>query len=152
MKRVMEKFITIVLITISAGLLTGYNSGIKDQSVCQPNIVNDYMFTLTSNGIDLPFGCDLVLVDFSLSLPSNVLGVAFGMEIDNVTVVSINAYKWFQLTPNQQKLLLFHELSHDIFNLYHFSTPIMNTPMPMHVTDDYLKDSIDKLIHRLRLR
>tara|TARA_R110000737_G_scaffold69034_2_gene97374 strand:+ start:193 stop:681 length:489 start_codon:yes stop_codon:yes gene_type:complete len=162
MKQIIEEFVTVVLIVISIGLFSGYQYGIKDESKYSPNItavapelrplVNEYINTLESNNIRLPLGCDLVLIDFSLSLPRNVLGMAFGMEIDNVTVVSINAYQWLDLTPNQKKLLIFHELSHDIFNLYHFSTPIMDTPMPMHVSDLDLLISIDKLINLLKLR
>jgi hypothetical protein len=162
MKQIMEQFVTVVLIVMSIGLFSGYQSGIKDESKYSPNIravspelrplVDEYINTLESNGIRLPFGCDLVLIDFTFSLPDNILGIAFGMEIDNVTVVSINAQKWWSLSSNQQKLLVFHELSHDIFNLYHFSTPIMNTPMPMHVSDIDLLISIDKLINLLKLR
>ena len=162
MKQLMEEFLTLVLIVISVGLFSGYQSGIKDQTKYSPNIiavatelqplVNEYNSILESNGIRLPFGCDLALIDFTFSLPDNILGIAFGMNVDNVTVVSINAQKWWSLSPNQRKLLVFHELSHDIFNLHHFSTPIMDTPMPMHVSDLDLLISIDKLINLLKLR
>ena len=162
MKQIMEQFVTVVLIVISIGLFSGYQSGIKDESKYNPNIiavapelqplVNEYINTLESNGIRLPLGCDLVLVDFTFSLPDDILGIAFGMNVDNVTVVSINAQKWWSLSPNQKKLLVFHELSHDVFNLYHFSTPIMDTPMPMYVSDLDLLISIDKLINLLKLR
>ena len=166
MKKIMEQFLTVVSLIIVVGLGTGYNSMVKDsgpvKSQYNPNIVaisydlrylvNDYINTLESNGIKLPYGRDLVLIDFSMSLPDNVLGMALGMNVDNVTVVLINGNKWFELSDNQKKLLVFHELSHDIFNLYHFSTPVMDTPMPLFVSDQHLDLSIQSLINHLKFR
>ena len=112
--------------------------------------VSEYINTLEAAGIKLPYGEDLVLIDMSYSLPNNILGIAFGMEIDNITLVNINGNTWDALSNNQKRLLIFHELSHDIFNLYHFDTLVMGTPMPGSVPDIYFELCVSKLIEHLK--
>lgn len=65
--------------------------------------INEYMDRLESEGIDLTWGKDLVSIDFSVSLPNNILGVAWGMDIDNITVISINGRVWNYLTHQQKR-------------------------------------------------
>ena len=112
--------------------------------------VLDYVKTLSNAGIRIPYGKDLMIVDLSYTMPSNVLGIAMGMEIDNVVVVMINAREWGGLSFNQRVLLMYHELSHDIFNLYHGDTPVMDTPLPYLVTNDQLSLAIKDLINHLK--
>lgn len=113
--------------------------------------INEYMDRLESEGIDLTWGKDLVSIDFSVSLPNNILGVAWGMDIDNITVISINGRVWNYLTHQQKRLLVFHELTHDVFNVRHFETGLMNTPMPFFVSEDKVDSLMDDLVAYLKI-
>lgn len=114
--------------------------------------VNEYVVRLKAEGIDLPFGEDLVLIDFTQSLPNKYLGIAWGMEIDNITLVQINIKTWYYLTDQQRRLTIWHELTHDIFDKYHGSSCVMNTPMPNKkiVTRDFVDRCIEDLVKQLK--
>ena len=85
-------------------------------------------------------------------MPVTTLGWALGMNVDNVTHVEINARTFEYLSRSQREFLLFHELSHDLFNLEHFSTPLMYTPMPQYVDQLYVNIVMGKLINHLKLK
>lgn len=114
--------------------------------------VDEYVIRLMGEGIKLPYGKDLVLIDFSLAFPNHILGVAWGMNIDNITVVQINAMQWRYLTVQQKRLLMWHELTHDIFDKYHGSSCVMDTPMPNRyiVTKEYVNRCVDELVKQLK--
>lgn len=120
-------------------------------SVLQPYF-NEYVLRLRGEGVKIPFGKDLVLVDFTNSFPAKYLGIAWGMKIDNVTVVQINGAGWRYLTVQQRRLLIWHELTHDVFNKYHGSSCIMNTPMPSRytVTRQYVDRCVNELVKQLK--
>ena len=112
--------------------------------------ITEYMDKLESEGIDLTWGKDLVSIDFSMSLPNNILGIAWGMDIDNITVISVNGRVWNRLTHQQKRLLVFHELTHDLFNVRHFETGLMDTPMPLFVSKDKVDCVMDDLVAYLK--
>ena len=107
--------------------------------------VREYVGVMKANDIKMPWGNDLVLIDFSISLPNNILGIAWGMDIDNITLVGINARLWNALPYEKKRLLVFHELTHDVFNVRHFDTGLMDTPMPRYAT----KLKVDSLLNEL---
>ena len=72
------------------------------------------------------------------------------MDIDNITSIDINETAFWYLTKNQRRFLVYHELSHDIFNLEHHSTPIMTTPMPGYIDQVMIEIMIDRLINHLK--
>lgn len=112
--------------------------------------VKEYRDILLSNQVLVPWGKDLVIIDFSSAMPDFVLGVAWGMNIDNVTVVSINYKSWNFLSYQQKRYLIFHEISHDVFNFEHFETPLMNTPMPDFVSKYKVDKDMRELIKYLK--
>ena len=111
--------------------------------------VAEYQMILQSHGIELPWG-KVVVIDFTPTLPSGTLGVAWGMDVDEVTVISINMSDWRHLTNQERRIVVFHELTHDLFNLQHFSTPLMDTPMPMTVTKQLVDSAMAQLIEILK--
>ena len=117
----------------------------------EPFVV-EYIKLLEDAGIKLPFGKDLLIIDFTSSLPFRVLGVAWGMNIDNITFIQINRNYWNHLNKQQRRLLMFHELSHDVFNLEHFDVELMNTPIPDEylITDAYVNKVMKELIKHLK--
>lgn len=112
----------------------------------------EYIKLLKDSDIKLPFGKDLLIIDFTNSLPFNLLGVAWGMNIDNITFIQINRRYWSILNKQQRRLLMFHELSHDIFNLEHFDIELMNNPIPdKHlITDAYVNKVMKELVKHLK--
>lgn len=112
--------------------------------------VKEYVHILKSNDIDIPWGKDLVLIDFSMTLPPFVLGIAWGMNIDNVTLVDINYVRWYAMDNQKRRLLVFHELTHDVFNLEHFEISLMDTPMPQYVTKARVDQGIEELVKYLK--
>ena len=108
--------------------------------------VEEYKALLEQNDVAVPWGKDMVRVMFGMALPRHVLGAAWGMNIDNVTFVEINYQEWLYLNHQQKRLVMFHELTHDVFNLKHFDTTLMNTPMPKNITklkvDTWMKELI----------
>jgi len=114
--------------------------------------VREYIAVLESEGVDITFGKDLCTIDFSSTLPRNILGIAWGMNVDNVTHVEINEFTWWNLSYNQKKFLIWHELSHDVFNLEHYSTLMMSTPMPGYIDELYLHMAMEQLIIKLKNR
>jgi len=116
-------------------------------SILRP-YVKEYKDSLEANDIRLPWG-DLVRVKFGIAMPNKILGISWGMDMDNLTFVEINYQNWLHLTHEQKRLVMFHELSHDVFNLKHFDTPLMDTPMPKYVTRRKVNTWLEKLIEHL---
>lgn len=80
--------------------------------------VFEYLSTLEK--YDIKFKKQSFIVVFSPDLiRTNLLGVAKGMFNNELVYVKINPRLWNWLTPKQKKHLIFHELSHDIFNVVH---------------------------------
>lgn len=80
--------------------------------------VFEYLSTLEKYNIK--FKKQSFIVVFSPDLiRTNLLGVAKGMFNNELVYVKINPRLWNWLTPKQKKHLIFHELSHDIFNVVH---------------------------------
>lgn len=118
-------------------------------SLLSPYVL-EYKAILEEGGVDIPWGKDLVRVTFGVELPQQVLGVAWGMDVDNITLVEINFGNWLQLTHEQRRLVMFHELTHDVFNLEHFDIVLMNTPMPENITKQKVDLWMEELIEYLK--
>lgn len=99
-------------------------------------------------GIELNYG-SLVMIRFSSDMRANVLGVAWGMTHD-ITLIDINSRLFFGLTHQERRLLIFHEMAHDLFNLRHGSVGLMDTPMPRVVTKDMVDAYILELIKHIK--
>jgi hypothetical protein len=112
--------------------------------------VKEYKALLEENGVDIPWGKDMVRVMFGVAIPRHVLGVAWGMDIDNITFVEINYQNWLQLSHEQKRLVMFHELTHDVFNLEHFDIVLMNTPMPKNITKQKVDLWMQELIQYVK--
>jgi len=78
-------------------------------------------------------------VRFNKLLGNGVAGAAYGMSHDEYTMVFINPLVWKYLNGDQKRWLVYHELAHDIFNMRHFSSPIMHpkTPSPRKAKKDF---------------
>jgi len=153
-----EKNMTAILITFFAFFTAGLyeeqktNNNIEGNTFINPYVSElyyDYIKLIEDNNILIPQQ-DLILIDMSCTLPNSILAVAWGMYTDNTISVSVNLNTFSYLSDNQKRFLMYHELSHDIFNLEHYSCMIMTTPMPEIVSDEYLNLMINDLIYKLQ--
>ena len=88
---------------------------------------------------------EVIVLEFSKLMPDGVLGIALGMNADNTVLVKINATHWNELSENQKWWLVMHELAHDILTWEHGENILMDTPMPMQVSDLMIAIAIQKL-------
>ena len=92
--------------------------------------VFEYMNTLEEFGIEFKKQSFIVVFDADI-MRTNLVGQAKGMFNDDLIYVKVNPKLWNQLTVKQRKHLIFHELSHDIFNIEHTEKiKLMNDSMP----------------------
>jgi len=95
--------------------------------------VKEYLLTLDNYDIEFKKQSFIVVFDADI-IRTDILGMAKGMYNDNLVYVIINPDIWRRLTTKQRRHLIFHELSHDIFNTEHTTEvelmkPSMATPL-----------------------
>ena len=80
--------------------------------------VFEYLETLEKFDIKFKKQSFIVVFDSDI-MRTPLVGQAKGMFNDNLVYVKINPKLWSYLTVKQKRHLIFHELSHDIFNIEH---------------------------------
>ena len=95
--------------------------------------VKEYLLTLDNYDIEFKKQSFIVVFDADI-IRTDILGMAKGMYNDSLVYVIINPDTWRRLTTKQRRHLIFHELSHDIFNTEHTTEvelmrPSMATPL-----------------------
>ena len=94
--------------------------------------VFEYLKTLEENNIEYKKQSFIVVFDLDITR-TDLLGQAKGMYNDNLVYVKINSKLWVTLTRKQKRHVIFHELSHDMFNIEHteeieLMKPSMSSP------------------------
>lgn len=95
--------------------------------------VKEYLLTLDYHDIESKKQSFIVVFDADI-MRTNLVGQAKGMFNDSLVYVIINPNLWSRLTVKQRRHLIFHELSHDMFNTEHtedieLMKPSMATPL-----------------------
>tara|TARA_R110001606_G_C14903986_1_gene594378 strand:- start:26 stop:487 length:462 start_codon:yes stop_codon:yes gene_type:complete len=95
--------------------------------------VKEYLLTLDNYDIEFKKQSFIVVFDADI-IRTDILGMAKGMYNDSLVYVIINPDIWRRLTTKQRRHLIFHELSHDMFNTEHTTEvelmrPSMATPL-----------------------
>ena len=80
--------------------------------------VFEYLSTLDKFGIEIKRQSFIVVFDADI-MSTPLVGQAKGMFNNDLVYVKINPRLWNQLTRKQKRHLIFHELSHDMFNILH---------------------------------
>ena len=89
--------------------------------------VNEFLELLSDNDIKVK-DQDFVVM-FSLDVPhSGIAGYAVGMFNDDFVSININPIIWGFLNNSQKRTLIFHELSHDLFNTLHSDDVFVMNP------------------------
>ena len=91
-----------------------------------------YLETLEKHDIKFKKQNFILVFDADI-MRTPMLGQARGMFNDDLVYVKINPRVWSDLTNKQKIHLIFHELSHDIFNIEHtdmitLMRPVMASP------------------------
>ena len=97
------------------------------------SINKEYLLTLDNYDIEFKKQSFIVVFDADI-IRTDILGMAKGMYNDSLVYVIINPDIWRRLTTKQRRHLIFHELSHDMFNTEHTTEvelmrPSMATPL-----------------------
>jgi Zn-dependent peptidase ImmA (M78 family) len=112
--------------------------------------VYSYLVALDQYGIKFKKQSFIVVFDADI-ITTNLVGQAKGMYNDNLVYVKINPKQWVNLTHKQKRHLIFHELSHDIFNTEHTANvELMKPSMPSNVQSfamDIEKEIIQLMKH-----
>ena len=109
--------------------------------------VFEYLNTLKKYDIEFKKQSFIVVFDADI-MKTSLVGQAKGMFNDNLIYVKINPKLWGYLTTKQKRHLIFHELSHDIFNTEH-TTEIKLMYPSMSSPQDAFAMNIDKAIDEL---
>jgi len=91
--------------------------------------INDFFVVCSKEGIDLThvnnnaikvrFGTQAIFEHFERRYGYSIMGIALGTNNDSVVAILINKDRWYKITPNRKRMVLYHELMHDIFNAEH---------------------------------
>lgn len=101
--------------------------------------VLEYLRVLEENNIEYKEQNFVVMFDIGL-IHQDAAGVAYGMFNDSFVFVGICPRSWQQLNNDQKKWLIWHELSHDLFNIRHTNNvevmkPVMIDALSLSILD-----------------
>ena len=107
-----------------------------------------YTERLESEGIDIPKG-DVLIQYNSFLRKTKYLGVARGMWMPNLVFININP-NWNNRDMSTRKWVMFHELTHDIFNIEHGEIDLMAARCPEYLSRYDVDDAMDELVQFLK--
>tara|TARA_R100000541_G_scaffold50989_1_gene58312 strand:- start:230 stop:676 length:447 start_codon:yes stop_codon:yes gene_type:complete len=124
--------------SLIVGLLTIITLTCKKdyKSIISPDLqsyVSEYLSLLEDNNVKVKEQ-DFIVVFNSMMPSPRIAGYAYGMFKDDYVLVNINPRIWSTLNNSQKRTLIFHELSHDLFNILHSDdvfvmNPILHQPL-----------------------
>ena len=82
--------------------------------------VKEYLKLMRDNSIKVKDQDFVIIFNSKMPMP-NIAGYAYGMFKDDFVLININPMIWSVLNKHQKRTLIFHELSHDLFNTLHTS-------------------------------
>ena len=110
--------------------------------------VNEYFKMLDNNNIAYDITLMIVTTSERLEI-TEYLGIALGTDNNDLVYIRISP-KFFDLDTHARLWVMFHELSHDIFNLRHGSIRIMSKKLPYYVDSSMLSKASNELVGYLK--
>lgn len=117
-----------------------------DVDVILNNFIEFTKFDTTSQNVtihlaDFPFVFNWMSArdgDLSKNVFCNSIGIAFGMNDDSMIKIFLNYTYWKNLSYQEKKWVLYHELLHDCYDIEHSDSKsdIMYTSLPTHIEND----------------
>jgi len=107
------------------------------------NVLEDFNIDFNKQSFIVVFDADIIETDLA--------GQAKGMHNNNLVYVKVNPKMFNELTHKQKRHLIFHELSHDLFNTRHAENIVLmrpSLPSPSEsFTMDIEKEIVDLMMH-----
>ena len=101
--------------------------------------VKEVLKSLEFHDIEFKKQSFVVVFDADL-IRTPIAGRALGMDNDDLVYVIINPLMWGKLTVKERRHVIFHELSHDIFNIEHTNLiELMRPSMPSPSESKYMR-------------
>ena len=124
-------------------------------SVSQPlvDILIEYVDELDCYGIEYHFGDSLRLELYDIGRVrggGSIAGIAMGMFDDSRVEIYIDIDHWINSSQRRRRWTVYHELTHDIFNITHCEVTIMDTVVPDYISYGLMEDSIEELMNYLK--
>ena len=114
--------------------------------------VEDYFEQLQENGIVIPPQFSVQIIVSKKHMTYNAVGMAFGMFTDNIVMIALSPEIFF-MDVNQIRWTIYHELTHDVFDIRHESGLFLMRPvLPEYVTSYDLERSFCQLADYLSER
>ena len=125
-----------LLVSISISSCKSYSYEVSEDLI---PYVDEYLDMLSDNDIKYKRQDFKIVFDDEL-LTTVYAGVAHGMFDSKRVKVSVHPTYWKMLSEKQKKILIFHELSHDLFDSRHtysvfFMAPVMHSKYLAEVID-----------------
>lgn len=107
-----------------------------------------YTERLAAEGIQIPTGA--ILIQYKKSLrKTKYLGVARGMWNPAIVNIQVNP-NWKNRDMSTRKWVMFHELTHDMFNIEHNEISLMANKCPDYLSRYDVEDAMDELVEFLK--
>ena len=107
-----------------------------------------YTERLAVAGIEVPTGD--ILIQYSKPLrKTKYLGVARGMWNPSIVNIKVNP-NWKNRDMATRKWVMFHELTHDMFNIEHNEISLMANKCPDYLSRYDVEDAMDELVEFLK--
>ena len=107
-----------------------------------------YTERLEAAGIEVPKGH--ILIQYSKPLrKTKYLGVARGMWNPSIVNIKVNP-NWKNRDMATRKWVMFHELTHDMFNIEHNEISLMANKCPDYLSRYDVEDAMDELVEFLK--
>ena len=128
-----KTIIKIALIGIILTLSTLSNNNINYEFIEYPyrEYVTEYVVTLEKNGIDVPTQKRWTIREEPRFYRTAVIGQAIGMLDSREVMISVHPLLKFK-DQNTIRFVLWHELTHDIFDVRHGTTLLMKPSASRH--------------------
>ena len=122
--------VKMTIITILSLLWVSIAEAQRIDKNLQPYL-DSYTELLADNDIKIPNNGYIIAYN-SKMLVTPYLGVALGMYVPNFVYIRVNP-NFTELSENQRVWIMYHELTHDIFNIEHNEIELMARHVPMYV-------------------
>lgn len=112
--------------------------------------LNEYLEIMEENNIKIPQQVRIMVKVNSKALPRGAAGAAWGMFKPFMIMVAVDPNALF-MSNSELKWLMFHELTHDIWDIRHESgLKLMKPTIPDYVTRYSLDDAVCELVEYIR--
>jgi len=147
-KRIQDKSKMHILYVLLISAITGYsqpktNTFLVDRELI--HFVVSFEQELSKRGAEVDWSYQDIVIRFCYINNRDILGIAYGMFHDTDISIGINKSSWNELSYNQKKWVMWHELAHDLFNYKHYDLELMMKSVPQHVLTSDLNRVVNEL-------